>query len=449
MGKGKLNRELIVNSNIADREKSNKEREEKYRKLYLEEIIKRDKVQFEQNNLILAPVGSGKSHLIESLLIPDDYEGTVLYLTSNTALKDSLCPNNNELRKEFANDGQSIKFFTTKNKKRYGDRKYSVHVMTYHEFGNRIQSPNETFTTDKNLIFCDEIHSLPIFTQYEGGGELNTALRWLLQKHDEKTIYYFTATREGLDNLEKRIPGYLDNLKEFDYTNHPDIKKYEAKSTYYVSNTYQLRMHLQAKIDYIKRHGHKGLAFTKLISGQKTLAELAKEEGFTPIALWSINNADSEMSEEQLRVRDYLLRTGNIPEPYNLLIINGAMQEGWNLYDEKVEFAILDTTNQTEKVQALGRIRKDIDFIILKTNDDDIRAHRVFLKDEYIGNNLTKEQKDELIQELNIINARNEPMKWPSIKKIIINSGYSIEDKIEIIDGSRKRVSIIENNQNL
>lgn len=440
-----INRELRVNVNFDEREISNMERERVYKKLYLGEIMKKEKPQFGHNNLVLAPVGSGKSFLIEKLLIPKNYVGTVLYLTSNTALKDSLCPNDNKLRKEFAENGQSINFFTTENKKRYGDSAYNVHLMTYHEFGKRIESPNEVFTKNKYLIFCDEVHSLPIFTQYDGGGVLNTALRWLFQKHDDKTIYYFTATREGLDNLERRIPGYLDNIKEFDYINHPEIRKYEAKSTYYVSNVHQLRVHLKAKVDYIKRHGCKGLAFTRLISGQKILADIAESEGFTPIILWSVNNEDLKMSDEQLRVRKYLLSTGNIPEPYNLLIINGAMQEGWNLYDEKVEFAILDTMNETEKVQALGRIRKDVDFIVLKTNDADYRVHQVILEDKYINKILMAEDKKDLVEDLNIKNDRNNIMKWPTIKKIIINSGYEVEDKIEVINGSRRRISIITN----
>lgn len=204
-------------------------------------------------------------------------------------------------------------------------------------------------------------------------------------------------------------------------------------------------MQLKAKVDYIKRHGCKGLAFTRLISGQKTLADIAESEGFTPIILWSVNNEDSKMSDEQLRVRKYLLMTGNIPEPYNLLIINGAMQEGWNLYDEKVEFAILDTINETEKVQALGRIRKDVDFIVLKTNDADYRVHYITLEDKYVNKPLTTEDKDKLVEDVDIRNDRNSKMKWTTIKKIIVNSGYDIEDKTVMIDGSRKKVTTITN----
>ena len=58
-----------------------------------------------------------------------------------------------------------------------------------------------------------------------------------------------------------------------------------------------------------------------------------------------------------------------ILEEYNILIINSAMQEGWDLIDDKVDLAILDTTDITEQIQDLRRIRKDIDLVIKKTNE--------------------------------------------------------------------------------
>ena len=436
-------KEEVISLNIGKRDSSNANRERLYNKLYLGEIIDREKPKFSNNNLIMAPVGSGKSFLIEKRLIPEDYNGKALYLTSNTALKDSISPNNNETRIHMAKKGKSIKFFTSENKNRYGDKPYNVHVMTYHEFGKRILSPNQTFTDDIDLIFCDEIHSLPIFTRYGWNGELLVALRWLFEAHEDKTIYYFTATRESLDRLEEEMPGYMNNVKEFDYLEHPKIRRYEAKSTYYISHLNQLRMHLQAKVNYIKRHGEKGLAFTQRIEDQEKIAEIAKSEGYTPIVLWSVNNDKREMSNEQLKVRKYILETGNIPEPYNLLVINGAMQEGWNLFDNKVEFAILDTTDKTQQIQALGRVRKDIDFIIIKTSEEDYIAKTLFLRDRYLNTPLTAEDKDELSIELNVINNKNEILKWTSIRKMLSQNGYIVEDRKLTIDGKRRRVSII------
>lgn len=427
------------------RERSNADREKISKKLFLGEIVDMESPEFGSNNLILAPVGSGKSYLIENKLIPEGYSGKILYLTSSSALKDSIAPNDNILRKEYAENGKSKGFFTSQNKSVYGNVDYKVHVMTYHEFGNRIFSPNEKFTQDINLIFCDEIHSLPIFTSYggRGSGGLVIALRWLFGRHEDKEIYYFTATNESISGLEAQMPGFLSSTKVFDYLEYPNIVKYQARSKYYISNDHQLKVHLEAKLEYVNYNLRKGLAFTRRIESQRKISEIAEEAGYRPIILWSVNNEDNQMSDEQLRVRDFLLNTGNIPEPYNLLIINGSMQEGWNLNDKAVEFAILDTLDKTEQVQALGRIRKDIDFLLMKVKGDDIKANGVQLESKYLNRQLTTDDKDVLVKDLNLKNDRGNNVKWPTVKRTIISSGYKVEDLVKTIDGKRRGVSII------
>lgn len=425
------------------RKEEKRRREELFNKLYLSEIIDKEKPSFGTNNLILAPVGSGKSFLIENRLIPKDFKGNVLYLTSNTALKDSISPNNNKTRKKMAEKGTSVRFFTSENKNRYGDRDYDVHVMTYHEFGGRIMSPVETFTESIDLVFCDEIHSLPVYMGYGNNAELYIALKWLFQKHKGKKLYYFTATKDSLEDLDVRLPGYMGNVNVFDYIEHPKIRRYEVKSLYYIRHLIQLRTHLSAKVNYIKRSGSKGLAFTQKISEQKQIYEIAKEEGYTPIIIWSVNNDEHIMSDEQIRVRDFILTTGYIPEPYNLLIINNAMQEGWNLFDDKVEFAILNTVDKTEQVQALGRIRKDIDFIVIKSNDYKDIDETFYINDKYLNTPLTSVEKSRLAEDLNILNDRGHQVKWTSIKRILEKKGYLVEDTLPVIDGKRVRLTTI------
>lgn len=439
----------IISAGITkeNRDRSNKEREQNNKKLYLTEIFDLEKPELSSNNMFLSPVGSGKSYLIEERLIPKDYVGTILYLTSNTALKDSLAPNNNKLRKMLAEEGKHKGFFTTQNKKTFGDVSYKVHVMTYHEFGVRLYSPHDEFTENIGLIFCDEIHSLPIFTQYGGNGELLLALKWLFQKHSNKTIFYFTATREGIDYLEIKSPGYTKNVKFFDYLKYPNIVRYVSRATYYISNVQQLKVHLRARKEWVDYNKAKGLAFARRIDTQEKIADIARGEGYIPIVLWSVNNEDKELSEEQKIVRDFILKTGNIPEPYNLLIINGSMQEGWNLFDENVEFAILDTLDETERVQALGRIRKDIDFLLLKSDNKQKTAnsnHEVLVVDEkYLGVELDKQGREEVAKSLDVFNDRGIQLKWAAVKSNIIKSGYSVEDKLKLINGKRKSVSII------
>ncbi|HHT97316.1 MAG TPA: DEAD/DEAH box helicase family protein [Clostridiales bacterium] len=421
------------------------ERASLYNKLYLSEVVDIEKPEFGSNNLILAPVGSGKSHLIEKRLIPDNCSHDIIYLTSNTALKDSVCPpNDNGLRKSLAEKGKSIKFYTSHNKKRYGNKPYNVHVMTYHEFGNHLDIPAKKRSLLENvkIIFCDEIHSLPTYESYEGNKTLLLARSWLFDKHEDKKIYYFTATKKNIDNLELSKPGTLEYVKIFDYLNHPKIRKYIVKSTYFINHIEQLRPHLKAKLSSFNYYGYKGLAFTPRIEEQRKISEIATFEGYTPIILWSINN-EEKMSEEQLRVRTFLLRTGRIPEPYNLLIINGAMQEGWNLLDSKMRLAIMDTTDVTEQIQALGRIRRDIDLLICKTNDEIKNEQKVYLPEEYIDIPLNNERKIDLYMRLNLTDKNGRIVKWPTIKKLLIKQGYNVIEKTATIDGERYRVSVI------
>lgn len=337
-----------------------KKREKITKKMYLSEIIELEKSRFGKNNLILSPVGSGKSHSIEEKLIPEDFNKKILYLTTNSTLKDFICPNDNEIRKKLSEKGESVNFFTSENISEFGDKPYNVHVMTYAEFGEKIKPSHQTFTDDIGLVFCDEIHSLLTNFTYEKSHILEMALYWLMKEHEDKQIFYFSATRENIDKLEKYTPGYFNHVQVLDYLNHPEIRKYIAKSTYFINHISQLRSHLKARLEYFNYSGAKALAFTEHISEQYEIEKIAKEEGFNPIILWSIDN-ELKMSEEQLNVRNHILTTGLIPEPYNILIINGAMQEGWILYDEAVDLAILDIT---EQVQSLGGIRKDIDYII-------------------------------------------------------------------------------------
>lgn len=426
------------------RKQSNKERKELYHKLYLGEIIDIEKPTFKSNSLILAPVGSGKSHLIEKQLIPKNFNGKILYLTSNTALKDSICPNNNELRRLLANNDKSIKFHTTGNKNRYGNKPYNVHVMTYHEFGHIIQVParRDKFTKDIDIIFCDEIHSLPTYHSYDKSDVLGIAMSWIFDKHEGKQKYYFTATKDSLDNLEKKMPGYLDYVTIYDYLDHPKIRKYIANSTTFINHIEQIRPYLNSKLASFNYYGYKGLAFTSRIGEQEKLADIAASEGFKPIILWSTNN-EKKMNKEQLRVRNYILSTGNIPEPYNLLIINNSMQEGWNLDDDMMRLAILDTTDITEQIQALGRIRRDIDLLICKTNDRILSYENIEVPTEYLDKPLTSKDKTSLYIRLNIIDSAGNVSKWPSVRKLLELSGYEMSDNTIMIDGKQTRVTTI------
>lgn len=407
-------------------------------KLYLTDIIKKENPRFESNNLILAPVGSGKTTLIEDILIKDQ-SGRILMLVSNTTLKNSVCPEDLVLRKE-----KGHRMYTTKNHTKYGKTEYEIHVMSYAEFGSRIKTNND-FVKDVVQIHCDEIHSLPDYQQYNDSVGLSHAIKYLFGKHDDKQIFYFTATDDNILDLEERQPGILRNVKTFDYREHKDIKRYMALSEYKINHIDQIRPHLKARLKSFNYFGYKSLAFSRTIASQKRIEEIAIEEGFTPLVLWSVNNNDKElkMTSEQLKARDTLINSGILPDPYNFLIINSAMQEGWDLDDDMVKLAIMNTTNETEHTQALGRIRNDVDILIYRTGREENTELEFTLDNKFINKPLTTDMKRAMCKEINLIDANGRVRKWNTIKRILIEKGYKVEDKKEIVDGKRLTVSII------
>lgn len=222
-------------------------RNEKHKELYLGEVIAIEKPIWETNNLILAPVGSGKSTLIEEKLIGET-TGKLLWLVSNTTLKDHVAPNDSNERERRASIGKAKRTYTTQNEVRYGAGDYEIHVMTYSEFGRRIflDLDNE-YVKDIGKIFCDEIHSLSEYHSYGNNSGLGAAMAYLFNRHEGKQIFYFTATDEKLRLLEGKHPGVLKYVTTYDYLKHPDIKKYITLSEYKINHISQIRPHLRAR----------------------------------------------------------------------------------------------------------------------------------------------------------------------------------------------------------
>lgn len=411
-------------------------------KLFLSEIISREKTQFISNNLILAPVGSGKTTLIESLI--ESQEGRILMLVSNRFLKESTCPSDSALKKARAKEGKSQMMFTTNNDSVFGDKNYTIHVMTYAEFGSRIQKDNNFIKENKFVqIHCDEVHSLPEYKKINNSEPLIHAIKYLFSKHENQQIFYYTATRENLDSLGAGLPGTFKDVKVYNFLIHPDIKKYMALSEYKINHIEQIRPHLKARLENFDYFGHKGLAFNRTIGGLKVIEKILIEEGYKPLILWSDNNKLYPLSKMQLEAREELIITNKIPAPYNFLVINSSMREGWDLKDPKLKLAIMNTTNSTDKIQALGRIRKDIDVLLYRANETLNGKLEIEISDKFLNGPLTAQMKKALCAEINYVNKTGKVSQWVTIKPMLEKSVYSVEETRSTVDGKRVKVSII------
>lgn len=406
-------------------------------KIHLSEIISKEQPKFSSNNLILSPTGSGKSTLIREFLI-ENKDHTVLLLVSNETLKYQLAPKENDLREKLRN-----RMFTSQNTNLFGEKKYSIHVMTYAEFGERMFVNND-FWKNIKYVFCDEIHSLPEYIKYgsKSNGGLIHSQRLLFNKHEDKVIYYFTATDKNLIEMEAERPGTMKNITTFDYRNRKDIVRFMPITKREIDRIEQIRQYLTERVDGFKYYNYKGIAFSKKISSLNKIAEIVIEEGFNPLVLWSENNSNHKLTEEQKRAKVELLTTNKIPEPYDFLIYNSAYQEGWDLKDDSVKLAIINTTNETEYIQALGRLRRDVDLLVYRTNDK-LSSDKLIIDELYLNVSLSTEEKEKLSDELNLYGKKDNKLTWRGIKPLLLESGYLVEDKAVRIDGKMIKTSMI------
>lgn len=144
-----------------------------------------------------------------------------------------------------------------------------------------------------------------------------------------------------------------------------------------------------------------------LVSQEKDAEEALKEMGRKAVALWSLSHKE-KMTEEQLAVRDHLIRTGFLPDNIQDLIINGSYELGLNIVDPLVQEVYVHTGDKTVREQVRGRVRHDIE--VLGVYDSE-------------GNRRLKEKekaREEKKEELTILARQLEE------KQIIINNYINI-----------------------
>lgn len=406
-------------------------------KKYLAEIILEEKTQFGSNNLILAPIGSGKTTLIKEVLIDKEKERSLI-LVSTRFLKESF--SHADLVSEHP--------LNLKIRPRFLDSNPAVLLMTYHEFGLKIKDNND-FVKNIDKIFCDEIHSLPEYRDYNGilsdgliKFSLEHAMKYLFNVQEGKQIFYFTATDENFEILRKRRKELVSSVKTFDFRNHPEIKRYMELSKAYISHIEQIRPFLKERIESFNYFKSKGLAFGKTIRSLKMIEKILIEEGYKPLVLWS-DKSEEPMSKEQLIARKILIQTNKIPEGYNFIVMNSALREGWDLKDPSVRLAIMNTTSETDTIQARGRIRKDVDLIVYKSTEDLDKLFDSKMIEKYLNTPLTANDKNSLCADLGIKDERNRLVKWPTVQKILKENGYDIKNSKITLDKKRVLVSTI------
>lgn len=399
------------------------------KQLTVTELVKRDNLKFEgRNNMILSPVGSGKTYFMKEVIAPQ-FKGLKLLLVSSTALKESTYKEGD--------------FYSTKDlrRKELQIKEENIHIMTYAEFGREIEFDfANKFLNGYELILCDEIHSLFDYYMSHKTAEYSAAIKYLFSQYKKIKTFYFTATTEMIKLFMKtKRVNPLEDVNIYNYLKDIEVKSNKSKDEQVFYEGSELDASIE-KLVRARRKNEKGLIFNGTIIGMRKIEETIKALGYTVISIWSINNK-TKMDKEQLRVRKMLLEEGMLPDEYDFLIINESMREGWNLNDKRVQVVLINDVSETNKIQARGRIRHDVRLLISKekaTDENfDERLIRKEMKEKLfesiLGKEVTSEEVKEICLKLNVKNG-NKVALFSKIKISLENNGYTI-------DCYRKRVN--------
>lgn len=420
------------------------------RELFLGEIMERDNVEYGLSNLVISPTGSGKTYFMVEDLI-ERYGGNVLILASTSSLKRMM--------------GTLDDVYGTKDLK-YDEKGNPIghHLMTYAEFGRKMLfvDRDESLLSNYDLILADEVHSLfDYFMSHGNPAHLAIAIEHLFKNYFDKRIFYFTATT---DKIETFINIYGSEMfkrtKIFDYSKDESIKKYSKGYVQKFTNLSEMEdllgnlgdigVDLEELRTFVIGE-HKALIYNERIDGMGRIMETLRKLGFRVKPIWSENNEKHPMNEEQLEIQRGFTEDGMFPDNYDFVIMNGAMREGWNLVDDRVQYFFVNTTDETSAVQFLGRARFDITFaaVRIKAEVTSIemkimdRARILGILDRLENRELFTEDKNEIVNELNVIRDNGNQVKWPAISKALVASGYKVENKSRRVNGKLARFSII------
>ena len=374
---------------------------------YLIELLEENRFELfkEKRELLVAPIGSGKTYLIMNKC--REFK-KVLYLCDTTSLTQQV--------------QEDLKKFKISN----------VNVMTYSMlYMKTVLDFKDEYIQQYDLIVCDEIHSLVKFSSY--GQELKYIVRLLFSDEIKYNgnILMMTATPQYIEKLQERLPD-INTYRKINLMDEPDIHRL---------NTFEFdTIKHYSQIEYVLRkirdnkefdYGTKVLIYTSQVNTMLKIQEIMFDLGLDSTVIHSMNH-DRKMSKETLKRRKRILEEGIFEG--DVLIINSSMETGINLKAcNNFKYVIVNSTNIVEITQSRGRVRDDIKCLYTRIDED-----RPFsFLDEYIGVELVKEDFMNLFKDLKDKNGNAWGIR--KIKSELEKQGYEVSQVRRCVNRKENR----------
>ncbi|WP_262365328.1 DEAD/DEAH box helicase family protein [Halobacillus karajensis] len=414
-----------------------------------------------------SPCGTGKTtFFINDVVKKAENKERILYLVDTSVLKESLLQKYETYLKPYDPSVKGTMQFNEYQLPAHGFgekitgtlRKDNRAIcMTYAKFSYVLERSNDiNFLKHIKFICCDEVHNLAKYIGYDmqlGVKKEETRLFKALEKiitFTGKGVFktlFMTATPFRITKLLK---------ENFNYSCNKIVTESELRG--YLFNNQKVYTNIDNIVKELRKadlsDGNKILMYVETIRKSEEVREKLESNGFNVACLWSINN-DRQMDNLSRKVRDYIVKKEEFPGYIDVVIINAAYETGYNIFDTEnmAQTVIVHSRNSEVITQVRGRIRHDINSLVTLNQSGSIETIKrdgsaielcSTKIDKYIGIPLTKEKKDDLVIELNLLNTHGRQMKWTSIKKILIENGFKVIPYKTWDNGKQVKSDIIE-----
>ena len=368
---------------------------------YLSEIIDLEDLGTYCLNLIEAPCGAGKTEFVKKILEPfintDDWQD-ILFLIDTKIGAEQL----------------ELTFKDT-----------NITVMTYARYANIVKNtPKEDhWNSYDSVIVCDEFHNLIQWSKWQDNNIHRLAFDIIFTKIYLQKVYMVIALSATPQKIRDAFEPFKEVINEVPLLAEP--RQYENKNISYYDNLTML-------LNEIQPH-QKGIIYIPHISQIIKYQNKLMQRGIKAASIWSIRNIEYPMTEEQQELRQYIVQNRSMPLGVDVLFINKSCETSITI-NGHIDFMIVHSSEEDVQIQARGRYRNDLEQLYLYNIYES--SQQLSLSEGWLERPLYKKDKIKLCEELDIKNECGRVLGWTSVKSILVDMGYTIEDK-KIKGGSR------------
>lgn len=470
--------------------------------LTITEAMQEFNIKFKKSqiNIIEGFAGSGKTYFLMNEFINNTVKYTnwigynnnlknclskVLYVCDTRMLKDSIL-HDNKLIAESLSKGGLIEAKNSDNLSKHIEKNTgTIKIITYQTLGFLLSKPNAKYMIETyfKCIIMDEIHNLFNYYYKYNSTELSLLISSLNTLSSKILLIGLTASPQPIKNYQYNNSNELNINYVFSNRQINKLDRHFAYNKKYYHCGWN--MIKDVNWEFIKQNKCKVLIYTDFITVEKKYKDYIQNLGLKAEWLCSPTNeikyedidlntgeivekSQITMTNEQMKLREYLINNNEIPEELDVLIINASYQTGWNLRDlnKKVQVVLIDSSKEDVHIQAV-RVRHDIAYLGMKwTNIDNegrmlykngnskqeyfyevgairrrycdeegnlisytmfVDVPNIKLPKEYLGIKLTKEIKKEIVYKYGYAPIGKTESSWKDVKNDLLSQGYIID----------------------